>query len=38
MYSLQAVATAIKKQLIDAWTDQKIASEGGHQNYTDRPD
>lgn len=26
------------KKAIDAWTDQKIASEGGHQNYTDRPD
>lgn len=26
------------KKAIDAWTDQKIASEGGHQNYTDQPD
>lgn len=26
------------KKAIDAWTDQKIASEEGHQNYTDRPD
>ena len=26
------------KKAIDAWTDQKIASEEGHQNYTDQPD
>ncbi len=26
------------KKSIDAWTDQKIASVGDHQNYTDQPD